>query len=274
MILHLTDCDGIQLACRVDGQGTPCVLLHGFPFDGSLWDQQAAELARVARVIVPDLRGYGNSALAEEDVAHGVSMLRYAQDVVRQLDDLGIVEPVVLAGFSMGGYVAWQFALEYPERVRALVLCDTRAAADSPAAREARLQMAIDVLAAGDSSLAEGLLEKLLAPETLAQRPDVVERTLAAIRRASPAAIAASQRGMAARPDVRERLGQMDVPALLLVGQHDVISPATEMQEIASALPQGELAQISGAGHMSLWESPGDVTDALLRFVESLLSGS
>ena len=89
-----------------------------------------------------------------------------------------------------------------------------------------------------------------------------------------PAAIAASQRGMAARPDVRERLGEMDVPALLLVGQHDVISPATEMQEIASALPQGDLAQIPGAGHMSLWENPGEVTDALLRFVESLLSAS
>jgi pimeloyl-ACP methyl ester carboxylesterase len=273
MILHLTDCEGCQLACRVQGQGAPCVLLHGFPFDSLMWELQTAELAETARLIVPDLRGFGNSGLGPDDAQGGVSMQRYARDVACQLDDLGVDEPVVLAGFSMGGYVAWQFALQFPERVRALALCATRAAADSPAARTARLAMAESVFRDGSAAVADALLERLLAPDTRARRPEVVALVRELIGRAAPDAIAAAQRGMADRPDVRLRLGELDVPALVLVGQHDVISPVAEMREIAAALPQGEWREIPAAGHLAPLENPRDVSDALRQFLETVLGG-
>ncbi|MCA9260418.1 MAG: alpha/beta hydrolase [Planctomycetales bacterium] len=268
MTSHTLHRNGYSLSTLEYGEGDPVVLLHGFPFDGVMWDAQIAALQETYRVIVPDLRGFGTSTLAADDVGAGVDMRSYADDVAAALDEMGVDQPLTLAGFSMGGYVAWQFALHYRDRLRALILCDTRAAADAPEAQHGREKMAEACLDNRSSAPALEMLPKLLAPETLEQRPEVVDAVREMIERASPQAIAAAQRGMARREDVRHLLGEIDVPALCLVGRYDVISPIAEMQDMAATLPQGELVEIPAAGHMTVIENADAVSDAILAFLQ------
>ncbi len=169
----------------------------------------------------------------------------------------------------MGGYVAWQFARKYPERLARLVLCDTRAAADTPAAAEGRFKMAEHVLTAGTEIVARAMLPKMFAPATLTRQPDVVAAMEQVILQTQPAAIAAAQRGMAARPDVYAWLPRFNVPALLIVGAEDVISPVDEMRQIAAGLPQARLAVIPDAGHMAPLENPAAVNRELHEFLRA-----
>jgi len=265
--------DGVALALEDHGSGPPVVLLHGFPLDHTMWEAQINALSGRFRVVAPDLRGFGRSTLGEDDAEYGVAMDRYAADVVALLDWLVIQEPVVLVGFSMGGYAAWQFALRWPERLRGLVLCDTRAAGDADEARAGRLKMADAAMQAGNSSPALAMVPKLLAPETHEERPDLVERVRAIIKRQSAEAVAAAQRGMARREDVQGRLQQIKCPGLCIVGVEDAISPPAEMHKIATMLAEPgvrevRLVEIENAGHVTPLENPPAVTEAILQFAQ------
>ena len=252
------------------GTGQPLLMIHGFPFDHSMWQAQIDPLSSVCQVILPDLRGFGSSTLDINDDPAGVAMETYATDLASNLDELEITEPVILCGFSMGGYILWQFAKLFPDRIKALVLCDTRAVADSDAARSGRLELAKEVLRSGVGPVIEAMLPKLLATDTPTHRPEFVEQIVTMIRQASPAAIAAALRGMARRPDMTRELANFDWPALAIVGAEDAISPSQEMQAIAQSLPQGKFCKIDGAGHMSPLERPLEFNRALLEFVASL----
>ena len=164
----------------------------------------------------------------------------------------------------------WQLVREFSERVRAIVPCDTKATADSDEVRAARLSGAEEVLISGAGPIAASMLPKLLAASTLASRPEVVEELDAMIRRTAPEAIAAAGRGMARRPDVRGDLSGIGVPALVVGGAEDAISPPAEMREIAAALPNAKFIEVPNAGHMSPMENPAAVTESLGRFVFSL----
>ncbi|HEX6962695.1 MAG TPA: alpha/beta hydrolase [Lacipirellula sp.] len=263
--------DGVRLNCEDRGSGPPIVLLHGFPLDHTMWDQQIEALSSKFRVIAPDLRGFGKSMIADEDFDLGVSMDRYAEDVVELLDWLQVQEPVMVAGFSMGGYVAWQMVLRRPERVRAIIGMDTRAAADADEARSARLKMAEAAMLAGNSSPALAMIPKLFAPQTHENRPDVVERVRRIIERQRPEAIAAAQRGMARREDVRGRLDSISADSLCIVGVADMITRPAEMHEIARLLAKSgpddvHIAEVENAGHMSPMENPVAVTEAIREF--------
>lgn len=260
----------LQLACHTAGQGTPLLLIHGFPLDHQMWSPQIEALSEACQVIAPDLRGYGGSNMADTDAAEGVDMATYAEDLIAVLDELRVEEPVILCGFSMGGYILWQLALRYPERVKALILCDTRAIADSAEASAGRLKMADSIADTGVEPVVEGLTPKLLAADTMASRPEIVEQVKAMIRAATPHAIASSQRGMARRDDVHDRLSSLEWPSLVLVGAEDVISPAEEMRGIAETMPNAEFREIAGAGHMTVLEQPRTVNEALLKFVSSV----
>jgi pimeloyl-ACP methyl ester carboxylesterase len=271
MAEHKVPIGDVTISCEVRGAGVPVVLVHGFPLDRAMWDAQISALALEFRVIAPDLRGFGRSPLGESSVAtgpDGVGMDQHAADVVATLDALGVAEPVVLVGFSMGGYVAWQFALTHHQRLRGLVLCDTRAIADTEDAAANRLKMAKAVLEKGDASPALGMLDKLLSPETHEHRPEVVAAVKEMILRQSAAGIAAAQRGMARREDVRARLGEIRCPCLCLVGVADAISTPQEMREIAAALPDAKLEEIAG-GHMTPMENAEAVTKAIREFALS-----
>lgn len=253
-----------------EGHGAPVLLVHGFPLNHTMWDAQIAALAARFRVIAPDVRGFGQSPLGSVDPQRGISMEQYADELVELLDAIGIGEPIVLAGFSMGGYIAWQFVRKYPERLRALIQCDTRAAADNDEGRAGRLKMADHVAEWGSARVAEMMGPKLLAPRTFETKPEVVAAVRRAVEQTSPASIAAAQRGMAGRPDVTGTLPSIQLPTLILVGALDAISTRDEMRSMAGAIPNAKFAEIPNAGHMTTMENPAAVNESLMSFLKGI----
>jgi pimeloyl-ACP methyl ester carboxylesterase len=245
------------------GSGIPLLLAHGFPLDHCMWAGQLDGLSDVCRVIAPDLRGFGLS-----DVVPGVStMQQMADDLASLLEALSIREPVVFCGLSMGGYVAWQFALRHRARLSKLILCDTRAIADTPEAAAGRLKTAERVLKEGPGVVAEGMLPKLFAPDTANNQPQIVEATRQVILHTKPEAIAAALHGLAQRPDVTDKLAKIDVPALVICGERDAISPPAEMEQFAAKMPSARFVKIAGAGHMAPLEAPEVVNAAIKDFL-------
>lgn len=260
------DVGGQRLAVEDRGAGPPVLLVHGFPLDHSMWDAQIEFLARRYRVIAPDLRGFGQSdALPAECTA--VTMARFADDLAALLDALKVQGPVALGGLSMGGYIALEFWRRHRERVGKLILCDTRAAPDAPEAVATRFQNAARAEAEGPAFLADTLLPRLVAPETLRACPEVVARLRRMIAGARASSVAAALRGMACRSDARPWLAAVHCPTLVLVGQQDAISPPDEMRAMAAAIPQARFEIIPAAGHMAPMENPPATNAAL----ESLL---
>ena len=263
--LHVGD---IDLHLVEDGRGMPVLLVHGFPLDHSMWQPQIDGLKGEFRIIAPDLRGFGQSGVTSGTV----TMEQFADDLAALLDALKIQEPIVFCGLSMGGYIAWQFWRRHAQRLRALVLCDTRAVADTEEAARGRVSTAQQVVTAGLSSLAESMIPKLFAEPTRTERKDVVEATRRVILSSPPEGIAAALRGMAARPDVTKELPEIKVPTLVVCGEHDVISPVAEMRKIATAIPHASFEVIPQAGHMCPIENSSVFNAALRKFLESLCS--
>jgi pimeloyl-ACP methyl ester carboxylesterase len=257
--INLSD---IRLSCRDDGAGPPLLLIHGFPLDHSMWSGQMDDLAGDFRVLAPDLRGFGRS-----DVTQGVvTMQQLADDLAELLDAVGVTQPVLLCGLSMGGYVCWQFWRRHASRLRGLILCDTRAAADSPEAAAARRAGAQRVLAEGPEFLAQEMSQKLFAPTTVQRQAACIEATRHVILQTSPAGIAAALCGMADRPDATDLLAKIDLPALVVCGRHDAISTPDEMRGIAAGMPRAQFVEIEDAGHMSPLENPQAFNRALRNF--------
>lgn len=257
----------VELHVVERGSGPALLMVHGFPLDHSMWQKQLEGLSEVCRVIAPDLRGFGQSTSGTSGT---VTMERYADDLAGLLDALGVREPVVFCGLSMGGYVAWQFWRKYPSRVRALILCDTRASADTAAAARERLSSAQNVLENGLGKLAEFMAGKLFSDATRRDQPNLVEGIREQILKASPQAVAAALRGMAERPDVRDELPTVHVPALVICGEDDGITPPDEMRRMAASMPQASYVEVPHAGHLAPLENPTIVNSAILQFLAKI----
>jgi len=262
-MVHQVQLADVSLAVEDIGSGPPVLFLHGFPLDHSMWAEQLSALAASHRVIAPDLRGFGASGVTPGKV----TMVQMADDCAGLIDALGIQTPIALVGLSMGGYVAWQFVQRHAAKLGKLVLCDTRSVADTPQAAETRLKMAEHVLKHGTSAVAEAMLPKLFAPATYEKRPQVVESVRRMMLAAPPTGVAAAQHGMAARPDVSSMLPTIQVPTLVICGEHDAISPLAEMRTIAESIPGATLVVVPDAGHMAPMENPGVVNAALKEFL-------
>ena len=243
-----------------EGRGDPVVLLHAFPLDGTMWDEQRVHLARTHRVIVPDLRGFGRSATLPPPK----SLDEHADDVARMLDGLGI-ERATVAGLSMGGYIAFALARRHAPRVARLVLADTRAAADNTEGRRTRDENIALVAREGVAPLVERLLPKLLSPN--ASR-EVVARVRAIGGRQTAAGVMSALAAMRDRPDSTSLLADIAVPSLVIVGESDAISPPAEAHAMRQALRGGQIAVVSGAGHLANLEAPDAFTTALREFLE------
>lgn len=254
----------MELAVVDEGSGIPLVLLHAFPLSSTMWSAQRVALTDVARVLTPDSRGFGRSP--QPDGAEP-TLDAYADDVAQLLDRAGL-DTVVLGGLSMGGYVAMAFARRHPDRLRGLVLADTKAGADPPAAADNRRRIA-DLLTADPRStvLVEEILPKLLGTTTTTERPDLVAQVQAWVGAAPAAGAAWAQRAMAARPDSFATLRAVAVPALVVVGEEDELSPVTDAEAMTVALPDADLVTIPGAGHLSAVERPAEFTAALRAFL-------
>lgn len=258
--------NGVELATVDQGQGTPVLLVHGFPLSHAMWQHQIETLKRDFRVIAPDLRGFGDSGVTEGTV----TMEQFADDLNALLDKLEVSEKIVLCGLSMGGYIAFEFWRKYRDRVRGLVLCDTKAEADSDEAAQTRRTMADKVLKEGAAVAADAMLPKLFAKITAETRPGVVEGLRKTILDTSPQGIAAAQRGMAQRRDSTELLATINVPTLVVVGKEDQITTVDQMRAIAQATKVSGPVEVPEAGHMSPLENPTAVNAelmALLRLV-------
>jgi pimeloyl-ACP methyl ester carboxylesterase len=167
----------------------------------------------------------------------------------------------------MGGYVAWQFWKRHASRLAQLILCDTRAGADSEEAARGRWVMAERVLSEGTAIVAEAMLPKLFAEKTVREQADIVEATRQVMQAAVPLAVAGALRGMAQRVDMTSELPNIDVPTLVICGEQDAIVTVDEMSSMADALPDATFVEVPGAGHMSPLEDPVTVNAAIRKFL-------
>ncbi|MBN1909586.1 MAG: alpha/beta fold hydrolase [Pirellulales bacterium] len=259
----------VELAYVDQGTGPVVLLVHGFPLDHTMWRSQIDALAERCRVLAPDLRGFGRSGPVDEQTTV-IGMDPFADDLAGLLDEAGVREPIVLCGLSMGGYIALAFLRRHAARLGGLILCDTRATADTADGIAARRQTAQRVLDEGPGFLAETMPSKLFAPATLQERPELVDAIRDVILHTDRRTIAAASLGMGQRMDSTDLLPTAPCPALVLVGQEDVLSPPAEMRALADALPQAQFVEIPGGGHLAPLENPEAVNRAILSFVSSL----
>ena len=260
--------NGVSINVHDEGTGTPILFVHGFPLDHSMWRGQLNSLVSEFRVIAPDLRGFGATTVTDGVV----TMETHADDLAALLDELGIErsQKIVLCGLSMGGYIAWQFHRKYKDRLLGLILCDTRAIADSPEVVANRKKLAATVLEHGTEPVAAAMMPNLFSAASNENRQHTVELTRQCLLATSPQGIAAASLGMAERPDVTADLPSIETPTLLIVGEEDRISTVDEMRGIADAMPNSEFFVVPEAGHMSPLENPEAVNAAIRKFAARL----
>ncbi|TPQ21704.1 alpha/beta fold hydrolase [Streptomyces sporangiiformans] len=238
----------------------PLVLIHGHPFDHTMWAPQMAAFSPGRRVITPDLRGYGASP-----VVPGVTPLAtFAEDIAALLDSLG-VDGFVLGGLSMGGQIVMECYRQFPERIHGMILADTFPAPETPAGKKSRGEMADRLLREGMRGYADEVLHKMVAPYADADVAAHVHRMMTGT---PPEGAAAALRGRAERPDYRDLLTRVRVPSLVVVGEDDAYTPASDAQAMHEALPGSTLHIIARAAHMPNLERPDEFNEALAAFLK------
>jgi 3-oxoadipate enol-lactonase len=255
--------DDAEIAYRVMGDGPPVVLLHPFPVNHEFWLPVANALAGRYRLILPDLRGHGESRSGEGPA----TMQKHAADIARVMNHAE-VQQAPMVGVSIGGYALFEFWRQHRDRVTALSLMNTKASADGPEARSTRLRAAADVLEHGTEQFFSGLIQKLLGRSTRETRPDLMEGALRMMRKNPPASIAAVQRGMAERPDSIATLKTINVPVLLVTGDEDELRGIQDAELMRQNLPSSELKVVPKAGHYAAWEQSETSTKLLRTFLE------
>ncbi len=264
MRVHSSDAD---ISYVVMGRGPDVVLLHPFPANHGVWLPVAELLATRYRLVLPDLRGHGESGVGEGPT----TMAKHAADIARVMDDAGIGK-AVLAGESIGGYILFEFWRRMRDRVSALILCNTKASADNEEARANRLRSAEDVEKRGVEPFVESMIPKLLGETTRTTRPDLVERARSMMMKMTPAGVAAVQRGMAERPDSVATLATIDVPVLLVTGDEDTLTGVGEAELMQRHIPRSELKVIPRAGHYAVFERQEEAARIARQFLDSLLT--
>jgi len=248
------------------GQGPAIILLHGFPFNRSMWREQLVFLnSNGYRVIAPDLRGLGDNG-SDANVA---AMPEMARDVAQLMDELKI-EKAVICGLSMGCYVAFELIHLFPSRVRALVLCGPRAQGPDEAEKASREAQAQRVLAEGMDFAVESISTKLLAQHTLNKKPDVITRVTEMVLNTDPRGAAAAQRGMAVRRDYSGDLENISVPTLIIAGRDDGVRTPEDADFIQRGIKGSQLAVIDDAGHLMNMEQAEKFNHVLIGFLNEL----
>ena len=260
--------DDADIFYDVTGAGPPVVLLHPFPVSHDFWLPVARYLAARYRLIMPDLRGHGESGLGNGPA----TMQKHALDVARVMTDAG-VDRAPLIGVSIGGYTIFELWRRFRDRATALVLCNTKAPADAADARAARFKAAHEVLESGTETFFEGMLQKVLAETTRHSRPDLVEGALRMMRKMSAENVAGVQHGMAERTDSISTLKTINVSTLIITGDEDTATGVPEAELMKQNIPASRMKVIAKAGHYSPWEQPEEVGKLLRQFLDSVDSG-
>lgn len=253
-----------QLFYEVRGSGPDIVLLHPFPLNHSFWKAIADQISTRNRVIMPDLRAHGDSQLGDGPA----SMAKMAEDLAKLCREERIGK-AYFVGVSIGGYVLFEFWRCYREQVAALVLANTRAAAETSESRASRLALADKVLREGIAGFIEDMLPKLLSPVTMTNRPDVVDAARRMMQKMSPQDIAGVQQGMADRSDSIATLKTIKVPTLIIIGADDSVTQ-NEAELMRQNIPSSRLAVIPRAGHYAALEQPEEFGRLLRGFFDGL----
>ncbi len=257
--------DDADIFYDVAGAGPPVILLHPFPVNHEFWLPVTKHLASRYRLIMPDLRGHGESGLGNGPA----TMQQHAVDVAAVMTDAG-VDRAPIIGVSIGGYTIFEFWRQFRDRVSALVLCNTKAPADTGDARSTRLKAADEVLQNGAEPFFDGMLQKVLAETTRHSRPDLVEGALRMMRKMSAEDVAGVQRGMAERPDSVSTLKTINAPVLIVTGDEDNMTGIAEAELMKRNISGSQRKVIAKAGHYSPWEQPEEVGKMLRLFLDSM----
>lgn len=254
---------GISLEYDDLGNGTPLLFIHGFPLDRSMWGPQVNALQKICRVIAPDLRGFGQSS---ETDGQAVPMDIYAEDMKALLDSLN-VKQVVVCGLSMGGYIALAFVAKYTDRVKGLILSNTKAGADTDAGRQGRLDTSIKIEQTGSTDMVvDGMAPKMLGPGAKSETATLVRSMMARQRSTT---VTSALRGMAARPDRTPLLTSIKFPTLIITGSADGVIPPSESEAMHTAIPHSTLVNIPEAGHLANLDKPDAYNEAVQSFISA-----
>jgi pimeloyl-ACP methyl ester carboxylesterase len=255
----------VAIAYEDVGQGFPLILVHGHPFDRSMWRDQVRAFRAHYRVITFDLRGYGETTVIPGKTPLG----EFARDIAGLLDHLG-VDDVILGGLSMGGQIVLEFYRLFPRRARALILADTFAQLDTDERRQERYNTAERLMNEGMHAYADEVLPKMIAPRTIERQPEVAAHVLSMMRGTSPAGAAAALRGRAERQDYTPLLPEITAPTLIIVGGDDEFTPISDAEFMRERIPNSRTAVIEATGHMPNLERPDEFNRVVEEFLRTL----
>src|ERR1700716_897448 len=257
--------DDAEIFYEIRGKGPPVVLLHPFACHHEFWNPVAEALDTRYRLILPVLRGHGDSEIGEGPAL----MQKHAVDIARVLDAVGIGK-ATFVGCSIGGYILFEFWRRHSERGSALALCDTRPQGDTADARANRLTAAAAVLEQGTEPFIESMVPKLMGRTTVATRPDLVDGARTMMRRMSAEDISLVLRGMAERPDSVADLKSINVPTVIVIGEEDVLSTGADGELMRQNIADSQLKVIPKAGHYAPWEQPKLGGKVLRQFLDDV----
>ena len=253
-----------MLNYRSEGKGTTVLLLHAFPLSSLMWERELEEIGRYARVLAPDLPGFGGSIRQQTPSLSGM-----AEEVAGLLDHLKIREPVVLGGLSMGGYVAFEFVRKFPTRIRGLMLFSTRASADTVEARVKRYDVIDRITKSGFEDFAKKISEKLVGRTSLQTRSQIVDKITAMILANKPEGTMDALRAMAERNDSTKLLYSIQAPCLIIAGEEDEIIPSSEAQLMCKQIVHAQVQTVLKAGHLVNLECPENFSLAVRVFLQA-----
>ena len=248
------------------GAGWPVILLHAFPLRAEMWRPQLEHVPPDWRFIAPDFRGFGGSRATDSGSGGPATVEDYAADIGDLMDCLEM-DDAVIGGLSMGGYVAFAMYREAPARFNGLILADTRSQADTPAGREGRTRLREQLARGGTAAVADEMLPKLLSPRAPAEDPALVQRVRELIESADAASVDAAIGALMSRPDSTPDLSRISCATLVLVGEHDGITPPADAEAMQRAIPRSTLTVVPGAGHLANLERPDTFNRVLADFL-------
>lgn len=262
----IVEVNGVNLCYNDSGKdGIPIIFIHPFPFNKSAWQDQFDFFKVTNRVIIYDLRGFGGSAMDNKQI--DIALL--ANDLIRLMDKLYIDQAIVV-GLSLGGYILLNAVEHYPERFKAIVLCDTQCLADSTENKKKRYESIREIQEKGMDNFAEAFVEKILTEESFTTNKELVEKTKEIILSNSQIGIAGALGAMAERRESCSGLKKLTLPSLILCGKEDVLTPVSLSEFLFTHLPAAKMHAIEKAGHLSNLEQPDEFNRHLDEFIKNL----
>jgi len=265
--MPMTEANNIKLYYEISGDGEAILLIHGHPFDHTMWNPQIAAFSPHYKVVVPDLRGYGKSELPSSGATRFED---YATDAIALMDELDI-ENFHVAGLSQGGQFIMEIFRQTPHRVKSLILCDTFASLDTPEAKQARYNAAERMEKEGMSGYASESIHKMIKTDHVQSMPEVAEHVMNMMLDTSPVAATTAMRARCERIDyLHDVLPTIDVPTLIIVGRQDEFTPVAKAEEMQQSIQNSKLVIIEDAGHMPNLEHPDEFNTIVLEFLEGI----